>query len=653
MSYLVFARKFRPQTFDEVIGQEPITTTLKNAISKNRIAQSFLFTGSRGVGKTSTARIFAKALNCEKGPAPDPCNKCSICQEITQCTSLDILEIDGASNRGVDEIRNLRDNIKFKPARARFKIYIIDEVHMLTGEAFNALLKTLEEPPEHVKFIFATTEVHKLPLTILSRCQRFNFRRIPTEDLIAKLEEIAKKEKIKINDKALFLIAKSSEGSLRDAESLLDQMASFGEGEIKETDVTFSLGLTDEDLFFSIIESLKNKDSKSVLSAVQTISEEGKDLTQFVKGLLELFRDLLVLKVGEQTENLVEVTEEALKSLKKLKDSFTQDELLFALTLIQQLMREIRWSETPRFLIETCLLKIVHRADLRSIDELLSELKAAGKNSGSFPAFSPAQPTVAASESFSKTSNIDSSKKKQNLSSEISSAQRGESAENVGGASVAALPRNDISNMARQNTAVITSLEGAKQSGGSGQAAQFHAVIPAKAGIHKSGFLPESTNRGSSPPIETFGGDAKRRFGNDQKSAGAFSFDDVCRVWPELVDRVKSAKMSCGTFLSEALPVDVVDGFAVFGFPVHLKFHKEALEQQAHKELIRLSLSALIGTEANVSFIIKDNVESPQNPIPPKLSLPVSPIQNEPLKDNDIVNSALHLFGGSKIIHRD
>ncbi len=573
MSYLVFARKFRPQTFDEVIGQEPIMTTLKNAISKNRIAQSFLFTGSRGVGKTSTARIFAKALNCEKGPTINPCNKCTICQEITQGISLDILEIDGASNRGVDEIRNLRDNVKFKPTRAKFKIYIIDEVHMLTGEAFNALLKTLEEPPEHVKFIFATTEVHKLPLTILSRCQRFNFRRIPTEDLVAKLKEIAKKEKIKIDEKALFLIAKSSEGSLRDGESLLDQLASFGEGEIKEADVTFSLGLTDEGLFFAILEAIQHKDSKSVLSAVQKISEEGKDLTQFVKGLLELFRNLLVLKIGEQTEDLVEATEEAMKNLQKLKNSFSKEELLFALMLIQPLMRDIRWSETPRFLIETCLLKITHRADLRSIDEMLNEIKSGGDN-------------------FKKKEQIDVTAKFQR--SEITSATFG------------TLPRNDGPEKMAQNPPVI-------------------ARRPkADAAISQSAVLEN------------------------------FTFDDVCRVWPELVDKVKSTKMSCGTYLAEALPVEVVDGFAVFGFPLHLKFHKEALDQQAHKDLIRSSLSALIGTNVNVSFVIKDEAQNPKNLVTPKPSV-LNAAASEVLsgKEADIINSALHIFGGSKIIHRD
>src|SRR3989338_6405581 len=236
-SYLVFARKFRPQTFEEVIGQEPITTTLKNAIEKKRVAQSFLFTGSRGVGKTSTARILAKALNCEKSPTTEPCNQCISCEEITRGTSLDILEIDGASNRGIEEIRTLRENVKFKPTHGHYKVYIIDEVHMLTGEAFNALLKTLEEPPEHVKFIFATTEPHKVPLTILSRCQRFNFKRITGGAIQSKLTEIAKQEGFKAEPRALFEIARAADGSLRDGESLLDQISTLSEGPIREEDV--------------------------------------------------------------------------------------------------------------------------------------------------------------------------------------------------------------------------------------------------------------------------------------------------------------------------------------------------------------------------------------------------------------------------------
>ena len=245
--YLIFARKFRPERFEEIVGQESVTQILQNAISSGRIPQSFLFAGPRGVGKTSTARILAKALNCVKGPTDSPCNQCEICGEITRTNSLDVIEIDGASNRGIEEIRTLRENVKFKPAQSRFKIYVIDEVHMLTGEAFNALLKTLEEPPEHVKFIFATTEPHKVPLTILSRCQRFNFKRIPTEAIAEKLQEIAKAEGLKPETKALFLIARVSDGSLRDAETLLDQLGVLSEGKIREEDVLLALGLAGQE----------------------------------------------------------------------------------------------------------------------------------------------------------------------------------------------------------------------------------------------------------------------------------------------------------------------------------------------------------------------------------------------------------------------
>lgn len=375
MSYLVFARKFRPQIFDDVVGQEHVTTTLRNAIKKDRIAQSFLFSGSRGVGKTSTARILAKALNCEKGKGENPCNKCTSCDEITRNTSLDVLEIDGASNRGIDEIRTLRENVKFKPAHGTYKIYIIDEVHMLTGEAFNALLKTLEEPPEHVKFIFATTEPHKVPLTILSRCQRFHFKRLSSTEIHTKLKEIIKKEKIKANEKTIYLIAKSADGSLRDAEGLLDQLASFSDGEIKEEDILFSLGLSSTESFSSAMKSIEARDNASILKLIHELTEQGKDLEQFLKGLLERFRDILVLQIAGGKNDWVEQDEETAEELKNYSKKFGKEELFLILALLQQALRDIKWSRTPRFLAETCLLKISSRADLRAVGELIADIK--------------------------------------------------------------------------------------------------------------------------------------------------------------------------------------------------------------------------------------------------------------------------------------
>ena len=256
MSYLVFARKWRPKDFDEVVGQDHITRTLKGAIVSNKLAHAYLFTGPQGVGKTSCARILAKALNCEKGPTDKPCCVCSSCVEIAEGRSLDVIEIDGASNRGIDEIRTLRDNVKFSPLNGRSKIYIIDEVHMLTQEAFNALLKTLEEPPPYVKFVFATTQPQKVLPTILSRCQRFDFIRIPNLKIIDKLKEITRQEKLKVEEDVFLAIAKASEGSLRDAESILDQLITFSNNEVKLGDVISVLGIIDQDAFFNFVEYL-------------------------------------------------------------------------------------------------------------------------------------------------------------------------------------------------------------------------------------------------------------------------------------------------------------------------------------------------------------------------------------------------------------
>jgi len=371
MSYVVFARKFRPKTFDEVVGQDAIVKTLTNAITQKRIPQNFLFSGPRGIGKTSVARILAKALNAPKGPRVqfDPEEPSLV--EIAEGRSMDVLEIDGASNRGIDEIRNLRETVKFNPVAGKYKIYIIDEVHMLTMEAFNALLKTLEEPPEHVKFIFATTESHKVPLTILSRCQRFNFKRISTNEIVHKLEDISKAEKIKYDQDALFQIAKASEGALRDAESLLDQLASFSGKKIQEDDVLTTLGIASEDVYFSVLEALKEKDAKQVFSIVEQLYSGGRDLIQFGKGLLELFRNLLLIQCSDGVDQYVEMSEEGLKELKKHKHDFSRGALLLALSLMGNLQPQLRRNlAPPRLLIETTLLKLMHVDGLEAIEQL-------------------------------------------------------------------------------------------------------------------------------------------------------------------------------------------------------------------------------------------------------------------------------------------
>src|SRR4030042_1720671 len=316
-SYLVLARKWRPQLFEEVVGQQHITQTLQNAISQKRGAHAFLFTGARGVGKTSTARILAKALNCEKGLQTNPCDQCTNCQEITHGTSMDVIEIDGASNRGIDEIRELKENVRYTPAKSRHKIYIIDEVHMLTREAFNALLKTLEEPPPHIIFVFATTEPHKIPATILSRCQRYDFKRIPLKEIIGSLKWIIEEEKVQISQRGLLLIARESEGSMRDAQSLLDQVISYGGKQIRDEDMTDVLGLIDQKILYDTIEAIAQKDTERCLEIVENIYQYGYDIQHFCQELLQYLRNLILIKVSRHPEELIELPAEELEGLRK------------------------------------------------------------------------------------------------------------------------------------------------------------------------------------------------------------------------------------------------------------------------------------------------------------------------------------------------
>ncbi|MDD5174275.1 MAG: DNA polymerase III subunit gamma/tau [Candidatus Omnitrophica bacterium] len=375
MSYIVFARKYRPQAFDEVIGQSHITTTLGNAIAQNRVAHAYIFSGPRGVGKTTTARIFAKALNCERGPTADPCNKCPSCLEIAQGSSLDILEIDGASNRGIDEIRNLRENVKFSPSRGRFKIYIIDEVHMLTLDAFNALLKTLEEPPAHVKFIFATTQAHKVPPTILSRCQRFDFRRISIKDIVDSLKAIAGKENLKVDDDVLILMAKHSDGSMRDAQVVLDQVSSFADGRISLEDASKILGAVSDDILFSLADSIKSKDALKALKIIDDLSNEGKDVMQIVLYLIEHFRDLSVAKINKDPRALIDASSEKIKRYEEQAAKFTVEEMLYIIYTLSNTIDFVRKSSMARVPFEVAMIKLTRMGSIVSSADLMERLE--------------------------------------------------------------------------------------------------------------------------------------------------------------------------------------------------------------------------------------------------------------------------------------
>jgi DNA polymerase-3 subunit gamma/tau len=373
MSYQVTARKWRPMVFEDVIGQVHVTNTLKNALATNRLAHAFIFCGGRGCGKTTTARILAKAINCLHPKDSNPCNECEVCAEITNGRSMDVVEIDGASNRGVDEIRNLRESVRYAPARGKYKVYIIDEVHMLTKEAFNALLKTLEEPPPHVLFIFATTEVHKVPATILSRCQRYDFRRITIEDIMSRLRFIAGEEKIAIDDDSLMIVAKKGDGSMRDSQSIFDQVVSYCGTTITAPQIISLLNVVDQEFFFRVSDCIKAHDAQTGLSLVEEIVRNGFDIKEFLAGLAEHFRNLLIARTT-QSARLIEAPEVYRVRYANTASLFDEQDILRLIKLTTDLESSIRYSSQPRFKLEVGIIQMTKMEQSVKIDVLLQQL---------------------------------------------------------------------------------------------------------------------------------------------------------------------------------------------------------------------------------------------------------------------------------------
>ena len=360
MEYQVSARKFRPGTFEELVGQPHVVQTLRNAIQRQQVAHAYLFSGMRGVGKTTAARILAKALNCEKGPTPEPCGQCESCLEIARGNSVDVIEIDGASNTGVDDVRELRENVKFSPFRGTYRIYIIDEVHMLSNSAFNALLKTLEEPPPHAVFIFATTEVHKIPPTITSRCQHFNFRRIPRREIIARLQEVVKHVDVEIAERSLGAMARASEGSMRDALSLLDQAVAFGGKTIAEQDVDEMLGAVPDELVGRIVQTVVTRDPSAAVVLVGEVVDHGYDLRAYCGAVVERMRHLMIAAVVpgfEQAQGLMDLPDEDVKQLLVEAKSFSVEQLQEVFQLFAQAEDRLRATAHPRFVFEVAAVR--------------------------------------------------------------------------------------------------------------------------------------------------------------------------------------------------------------------------------------------------------------------------------------------------------
>lgn len=393
--YTALYRKWRPQRFEDICGQEHITVTLKNELESSRISHAYLFCGTRGTGKTTTAKLLAKAVNCRALHEFNPCNECESCISINEGNSIDVYEIDAASNRGIDDIRNLREAIRFTPTLGKYKVYIIDEVHMLTNEAFNALLKTLEEPPEYVLFILATTEPHKLPATILSRCQRFDFKRISSKKIVERLKTVCKEESLEAEDDAIKLIARNSDGAMRDALSILDQCAVYGNKKITHNDVLEVLGIVDNQYLFKISEAVLEESAGTAIRVIDEVAAGGKDIRQFIRDLLIHYRNLLMVKVVSNCEDVIDMSKEGIDQLKQQAD-YDKNNIIRCINYLSELENEAKWSVNPRILLEVTLVKMCRVEKEKSLDGILVRLSKLEEliSKGSFSPKSAEKPQV-------------------------------------------------------------------------------------------------------------------------------------------------------------------------------------------------------------------------------------------------------------------
>ncbi len=540
MSYVVLARKYRPETFDDVVGQQTVARTLRNAITMDRIPHACLFSGPRGVGKTTMARIFAKALDCEKGPTPEPCNQCEICQSIWTGDDVDVVEIDGASHNGVEDIRELCEKAQYTASRTRYKIYVIDEVHMLSKGAFNALLKTLEEPPAHVKFIFATTELNKVPETVQSRCQRFDFFPLKARDIAARLKLLCEREKVEFEQAALDKVAEHAEGSMRDAESALDQVISLGGGKVTSSDVDDVFGtISDQDLFELTDASLAG-DIQRVLNAVHKVTTEGSDPHTVASQLAKFLRDIMAMKACGADTELVNRTDSVRPGMAGLAGATGGDALLYATRLVCQAERDMFRSPHPSVLLETCLMKLGDSKDIESIAALVERVEklAAGQPISASPSHVPASPAAAAPPSPVRRP-VPPSDEPPSPDEFVDTSEDAPPAEE---------PPSDE---------------------------------------------PPSEDGADSPDAQSSPG-----------ASGGTPEEAVRQSWGKVLEKLKEmGKQATAALFKETEPVNIQDNKLIVGIHSGFKFHKDHLEEFENRQLIEDAIEALVGTRYDIEFI--------------------------------------------------